>query len=614
MLTRPPDDEHVGAEQSLAGGETTHLRKTKFHTKQGSLTNLDSTTGTSLMDHPKMKASPKVNTSTCKARTSMYERFGEGAHQNYGLLPERQDVPRFHSAAVGASSHKNNVCPLKDTTSNGEAQADVHEPVSAILEFRLPSQSESSADEDSVTDEDDEKEQDTNRSKFLVGQYQDARRLPSLKNQDDVARKTGKTTSSFAASHDLYKAAFGDYGSQSHAPPASCIDVSPTYGPNFRCGKDAHMIETKESQISSVQRSDEKGDEELFHEAFVANNGHANSSKAMNRCIVLLDSDSDDCESRQSHELCPFKEPPIVHTGLRTTRHSPRFNIASRVFPKCQGASTTVLQDIPTHDDSVNESDDSGNEDNQQMRPIRARRVTQDHAITIRRSGPRSFPREGNVAMVDTIPAPLTVDVAGGHSVGVSGLTRPWRQSSRPRIRDAAASNPLNAASAASARSLRQGQAPVLGRPERFGTLASAQQRQSLQQHRNDIHGGSGAGIAGFTFSTNRTPLQKGSKDDEEDDSNVASGSDEAPTSRPKKRKKAGSRRKTTRTLRGRKTAKSSTKRSGWSARRRGRGSGKRGVQGTVWGDDTGDTCNRSEAFNKENLAMRHVGGAEITF
>lgn len=681
-------DEQLGVERSADVDKISHLRETNLPTMQGCLTNLYSTT--SLMDHRHMNSPPDHNTtSTCERRPEATTEYGD-------IIAEGNDVTtRLHPAAAATSSHQNNLLSLIDTTVNSEPQGGVREPASGILEFRLPSQSESSSDEDTVSDEDDEEERDrydrlnpnelsqhtlatlderpenavpalpsrcmqnlangstrtwnrtamssddnsmsTNRcnksyntgakasdGQKSVGRIKKQRQvstdwqkneqpcqmtemeqLPSRNNQDNATRQTNyEVPSRLPHSRELYDAAFGDFDLQDRRPQASSIKANFPSGP--------HVGHGKGSQISAVENPDEIGDEELFREAFVANNGnlYRSSNTFKNPCIMLLDSDSDESESRQNQKTSPFRDhhprPPLVHAGLRTTRQSPRFNIASRVFPKRLGA-----LDAPIHDDIADDDDDADNQDNHQAFQSGARRVTQDHALFIRRNRPPSLDRDESVGMVGNVPAASTFDLAGESSVGVSGLTRPWRRSSRPRIRDAAASNPLNAASATSTRSLRQRQAPVVVGPPRFGTFAVAQQRQSLQQHRNDIHGGSGAGVAGLSFRESRTPLQKGPID-EAQDSSVLSGSDEAPTRRPAKRKKRDSRRKSSGIKRGRKTAKSSSKRGGWSARKGGRG--KRGVQGTVWGDETGDTWNRSEAFTREDPVMKQIGGAEITF
>lgn len=410
---------------------------------------------------------------------------------------------------------------------------------------------------------------------------------------------------------------------------------------------------------AEIHRGEERTEEELYNDAFCEETYEyvaASSRTARREYVVLDDSDSDDDSDRQNYPA-RLVQAPLVHSGLRTAQRSPRFNIVSRTFPKPQRAASSRARGRPTA--TTSDIEDFSDEDDcdQAYRPNQkvARRVTEDHGTKLRQQRPRRSATIGNTTATalavedDSIDATAPGIVQGGaHATGASGLARPWRRTQKPRLRDAVASNPLNAASVAPKRKLQQQSLPfpTQGSLGRFGTSTIGEQRQRIQNQRNDIHGGSGVGAGGFAYVDNRKHGDDDSDKDEDSDEErqPAATAQRQTTNRrkPATKKTASSRRrKRTRSAGAKKATTTSKKRTtggktgGGSGRGRGRGGGRRGGSGGrgswggggrgrsaggsgggggVWGDGNEGNWQVSEAFTREDPAMQHVGGAEIVF
>jgi hypothetical protein len=386
-------------------------------------------------------------------------------------------------------------------------------------------------------------------------------------------------------------------------------------------------------------------EEELYNGAFGETNGRpiASTSNGAN-FVVLVDSDSDDDgDTRSNHPMRPT-EASLVHSGLRTERRSPRFNIVSRAFPKRQDGTARAARDQPASD-----IEDFSDEDNYNgtYRPSRkvARRVTEDHSTRLRQQRPRRLATMGNTSTT-AIPIDDSLDATAPNnmednssapSTGASGLARPWRRSQKPRLRDAVASNPFNAGSVAPRRKMQQQPLAFPPPPGRFGTSTVDGHRQRIQDQRNDIHGGSGVGAGGFAYVDNRKH-DDNNDGDESIDRYDSDGGQPAPrraTRKPAAKKTAargrkkgrggGAAKKTSRKKktggkrgggsgRGRGRKGSGGGRGSWGGQRRGNAGGGGGAGGGVWGDDNDGGHQVSEAFTREDPAMQNIGGAEIVF
>ncbi len=446
------------------------------------------------------------------------------------------------------------------------------------------------------------------------------------RRHDDL---TGGCDSYPVSSPELYVAAFGAPGSLDRLACDHYVQsCSPVVRPATMDGVNLATDSATSKRVGYPLCSEAKTDDDLFDEVFVGSDKYHKGPKSSGDkdCILLLDSDSDGGEG--NHPGIQTKQmslqPPNIHSGLRTVQKSPRFNIASRAFPKRRLAAVIDPDAIAL--DDISEDDWDWDETYRPSQKV-ARRVTEDQTMRIRQHRPRRVGTTENppTNAISSGALSAAADQAEHESfVGLSGLARPWRRNQKPRIRDATASNPFNAASVASVRNPQQQYLPFPTGPERFGTLSIVQQRQNLQKQRNDIHGGSGVGVAGFTFRDNGSHAREEKASDDMDD-NEYDERRAIPTRRPSQKstiKNGAASRKKVRSGGAIKTKKGAGGRGGGSTRGRARGRGTRGrssrggrqASGDVWEDGNKGGWKVSEAFTREDPAMQHIGGAEISF